>query len=83
MNAGEVEIYEAVRQVQGSPAIIRHTCIICKEYLRDWDVHGGYAVCWRCRSVYFPAPKVEEEKPELKRAILVQLRGGKYAIFLD
>ena len=83
MNAAEFEIYDAVRQAQGSPAIMRHTCTICKQYLKSWDVQRGYAICWSCRSVYFPAPKVEEKKPEFKKAILVQLRDGKYAIFLD
>jgi hypothetical protein len=83
MKAAEVEISDAVRQVQGGPAIIRHMCIICKDYLTDWDVFNGYSLCWSCRSVYFPAPKPEEKKPEFKKAILVQLRDGKYAIFLD
>jgi len=83
MNASEIEIYDAVRQVQGGPAIVRHTCIICKEYLRHWDVHRGYATCWSCRSAYFPAPKVEEKKADLKKAILVQLKNGKYMIILD
>jgi len=83
MNASEIEIYNAVRKVQGGPAIIRHTCIICKEYLRDWDVHRGYAICWGCRRVYFPAPKVEEKKADLKRAILVQLKDGRYVILLS
>jgi hypothetical protein len=68
MNASETEIYDAIREVQAGPAIIRHICIICKEYLSDWDTHEGYAICWSCRRVYFPVPKVEEAKPELARA---------------
>ena len=83
MNATEVEISDAVRQVQVGPAMIRHICIICKEYLSDWETHRGYAVCWSCKSVYFPAPKVEEKREEPKKATLVQLRDGKHVIFLD
>ena len=83
MNAAEVEIYNAVMKVQDGPVIIRHTCIICKEYLHDWDVRKGYAFCRVCRRVYFPAPKVEEKKVVLKKAILVQLKDGKYAILLS
>ena len=83
MNSGGVEIYKAIRQAQGAPTIIRYNCIICKEYLRDWDSHRGYAVCWACRTVFFPAPKVEERKVEPKRATLFQLKDGRYVIILD
>jgi len=58
MNAAEVEIYDAVRQVQGALTGIRHTCIICKDYLSDWDVHRGYAICPKCRPAFLPAPRV-------------------------
>jgi len=83
MNASETEIYEAVREVQAGPAIIRHICIICKEYLSHWDTHEGYAICWSCRRVYFPLQKVEEAKPDRKMAVLVQLKVRQYAIFLS
>jgi hypothetical protein len=83
MKAAEVEISDAVRQVQGGPAIIRHMCIICKDYLTDWDVFNGYGLCWSCRSVYFPAPGVEEKMVGLRRAILVPLKYGRCVILLS
>jgi len=83
MNTGEVEIYNAIRQAQNGPAIIRYKCIICKEYLSDWETNRGYAVCWSCKGVYFPAPKVEEKRARPQKATLVQLRDGKYIVILD
>jgi hypothetical protein len=83
MNPSEIEIYNAVRKVQDGPVIIWHTCIICKEYLRHRDVHRGCAICWGCRRLYFPVPKVLEKKADLKKAILVQLKDGRYAILLS
>jgi hypothetical protein len=83
MNAAEMEIYRAVKEVQGGPVIIRHTCIICKDYLKDWDVRRGCGMCWDCRQIYFPAPKVEEKTSEPRKATLFQLKDGKYMIILD
>ena len=83
MNAAEIEIYDAVRQVQVGPGIIRRTCIICRECLQDWDVQRGFAICWSCRSIYFPAPKVEEKKAEPRKATLFRLQDGKYMVLLD
>ena len=83
MNLAEYEIYNAIREVQKGPAIIRYICLICKGYLSDWDNQKGYAICWRCRSVYCPTPKVEVRNPEPKKATLVQLKDGKHAIILD
>ena len=82
MNTGEVEIYNAIRQAQAAPTTIRHNCLICKEYLSDWETHRGDAICWSCKSVYFPAPKVEEKRAGPPKATLVQLRDGKYVIIL-
>jgi hypothetical protein len=82
MKAAEGEIFEAVRKVQGGPEIISHMCIICKEYLTDWDVYNGYALCWSCRSTYFPVREIDEEKTELIKAILVRPRVRQYTIFL-
>jgi len=83
MNLAEFEVYSAIREVQMGPAIIRYICLICKDYLSDWDNQKGYAICWRCRRVYSPTPKVEVRNPELKKATLVQLKDGKQAIILD
>ncbi len=82
MNSAELEIYRAIWKVQSAPAIIRHLCLICKGDLKDWDVRKGLAICWRCRRVYCPDPKVEERKSE-PTAKMVQLKDGKYAILLD
>ena len=83
MDDAEVEISDAVREVQGAPVIIRHMCIICKDYLTDWDVYNGYAVCWSCRSTYFPVRReFYEERAELIEAILPRRRVRKYTIFL-
>lgn len=82
MNTGEVEIYNAIRQAQAAPTTIRYHCLICKEYLNEWETHRGDAICWSCKSTYFPTPKVEA-KEEPKKAILLQLRNGKSVIILD
>ncbi len=83
MNSAEVELYEAVGQVRGGRAVIRSLCLVCGEYLGGWDVRAGWAVCWKCREVLFPAPKVEVENPGPKAATLVRLRDGKYAVLLE
>ena len=83
MNSAEFEIYNAVRQVESGPTMIRCLCLICKGYLSNWDVRTREAVCWRCREIYFPAPKIEPKNPEPKRARLFQLRDGKFAIIVD
>ena len=83
MNAAEKEISEAIRKAQVGPWIIRQVCMICRECLQDWDVHKGFAICWSCRSVYFPAPKVEEKKEEPRKATLFRLQDGKYMVLLD
>jgi hypothetical protein len=82
MNSAEIEIYNAIWEAQRSPTIIRHLCLICKGYLKDWDVQKGLAICWKCRKVYCPDPKVEEKKPEPKPR-LAQVKDGKQAIILD
>ncbi len=82
MNSTELEIYQAIRQVQKGPTIIRYLCSICKDYLNEWDVKGRKAVCWKCRKAYWPKPK-EEEVQEPRRPRLVQLKDGLYAIAVD
>ena len=82
MNLAEYEIYNAIREVQMGPAIIRYICLICKGYLSDWDDRARTAVCWKCRKIYFPTQKVEVNNPEPKKATLFQLRDGKYAIIV-
>jgi hypothetical protein len=83
MNPVQFEIGEAIRKVQSGPTIIRYLCLICKGTLKDWDVEKGYAICWRCRRVYSPTRKVEEAKPELSKATLLQLKDGRYAILIE
>ena len=83
MDDAEVEISDAVRKVQSGPAVIRHICIICKEYLTGWDTDKGYALCWSCRSTYFPVGReIDEERAELIEAILARPRVRKYVVFL-
>jgi hypothetical protein len=83
MNSAELEIYKAVKQAQSGSTVIRSLCLICKDYLNDWDVQAHKALCWKCRRTYFPTPKVEAKDPEPKKATLFQLRDGKYAIIVD
>jgi hypothetical protein len=83
MNSGELEIYKAVRQAQGSPTIIRQLCLICKNYLNEWDMNARHAVCWKCRKAIWPKPKVEEISSGSKQPRLVQIRDGVYAIAVD
>lgn len=83
MNLAELEIHEAIRQAQRDPTIIRYVCIICKDYLSDWDIRKGKAVCWKCSEIYFPAPKVEAKNQEPKKAQLFQLKDGKFAIIVE
>ena len=83
MNPAQFEIGEAIRKAQRGHTIIRYLCLICKGFLNDWDVEKGYAICWRCRRIYSPIPKVEEAKPEISKATLLQLKDGRYAILLD
>ena len=71
MNLAEYEIYNAIREVQNGPATIRYICLICKGNVSDWDKKKGYAICWRCRRIYFPTPKVEERISEPGKATLV------------
>ena len=77
-----LEIYKAIRQVWHGPTVIRYLCLICKDYLNDWDVKAGKAVCWKCRKTYWPKPKVEE-KPEPKKPEMIQLKDGRYALIFD
>ena len=83
MNPAELEIYQAIREVQRGPTLIRYLCLMCKGYLSDWDVKKGKAVCWKCRTIYFPPPQIEPKKPELQRATLLQLKDGKFAIMIE
>ena len=83
MNSAELEIYQAIRQVHQGPTVIRYLCLICKNYLSDWDIRKRKAVCWKCRAIYFPPPKIEPKKPELQKASLLQLRDGKFAIIIE
>jgi hypothetical protein len=83
MNSAELELFDAIRHAQRCPTVIRYLCFICKGYLSDWDVQSRKGVCWRCRKIYFPTPKVEASNPEPRKATLFQLRDGKYAIILD
>ena len=83
MNSAELEIYKAVRQVKSGPTIIRSLCIICKGYLSSWDVRKRKAVCWKCREISFPLPKIALKNPEPQKATLLQLKDGKFAIILD
>ena len=83
MNSAELEIYQAIREVQRGPTVIRYLCFICKGYLSDWDVMKGKGVCWKCRAIYFPAPQIEPKKSELQKATLLQLRDGKFAILIE
>jgi hypothetical protein len=84
MNSVELEIYQAIRQVQRGLTVIRYLCLICKGYLSDWDVKKGKAVCWKCRAIYFPPPpQIEPGNPVPQKATLLQLKDGKYAIIVD
>ena len=83
MNSAELEIYQAIREVQQGPTVIRYLCLICKGYLSNWDVRKGKAVCWKCRAIYFLPPQIEPKKPELQKAALLQLRDGKFAIIIE
>ena len=83
MNIAEYEVYNAIREVQKEPETIRYLCLICKGYISDSDSQKGYAMCWRCRSALFPAPKVGAMNPEPRKATVVQLRDGRQAIILD
>ena len=83
MNSAELEIYKVIRQVQSGPTIIRYLCLICKDYLGEWDVKAGKAVCWKCRKTYWPKPKVEETNLQPRQPRLVQLKDGLYAIAVD
>ena len=83
MNSAErMEILRAISAAQESPAVIRRLCIICKDVMTDWEAGKGYAMCGRCMSVCFPAPKVEQRREEPK-ATVFQLKDGKYAIIVD
>ena len=83
MALAELEIFNAIRQVQRGPTIIRYLCFICKDYLNAWDVQAHKAVCWKCRRISFQKSKIELPNPEPKKATLFQLRDGKYAIVID
>ena len=83
MNSDRFEIYNAIREAQSGPTIIRYLCLICKGDVSDWDIQKGYAICWRCRRIYSPTQKVEEKKPEFRKATLLQLKDGKYAVLLE
>jgi len=83
MNSAELEIYQAIRQVQRGPTVIRYLCLICKGYLSGWDVRKGKGVCWKCRAIYFPPPQIEQTNPVPQKATLLQLKDGKYAIIVD
>ena len=83
MSSAELEIYQAIRQLKSTPTVIRSLCLICKEYLNDWDVQAHKAVCWKCRRISFQKSKIELPNPEPKKATLFQLRDGKYAIVID
>ena len=83
MNSAELEIYKAVRQVSSGPTVIRYLCLICKGYLSSWDVRKREAVCWKCREISFPPPKIALENPEPQKATLLQLKDGKFAIIVE
>ena len=83
MNSCELEIYKAMRQVQSGPTIIRQLCLICKNYLNEWDVKARYAVCWKCRKTCWPKPQQSETVEQPKHPRLVPLRDGLYAIAID
>ena len=82
MNAGEFEIYKAVRDLKRGPTLIRYLCLVCEGYLSQFDVSVHKGVCWQCRQIYFPEPKIEPRNPEPKKATLFQLKDGRYAILL-
>ena len=83
MNSAELEIYKAIRQLQNGPTVIRYLCLICKDYLSSWDVRKREAVCWKCRKISFPPTQIEPKNPEPKKATLLQLRDGKFAIIVE
>jgi hypothetical protein len=83
MNSAEIEINSAARQIQSEPTIIRYLCLICKDYLSFWDVRTRKAVCWKCREIYFPPPKIEPKNLEPQKATLLQLKDGKFAIIVE
>ena len=83
MTSSELEIYKAVKQLQNDPTVIRYLCLICKGYLSSWDVRKQEAVCWNCREIFSPPPKIEPKNPEPQKATLLQLKDGKFAIILD
>ena len=83
MNSAELEIYQAIRHAQRGPTVIRYLCLICKSYLSSWDVRKQKAVCWKCRAIYFPPPHIESRSPEPRKATLLQLKDGKFAILVE
>jgi len=83
MNSAELEIHEAVRQIQRGPTIIHYLCLICKAYLSDLDFRNGGAVCWKCREITYPFPQFKPKKPEPQKATLLQLKDGKFAIIVE
>lgn len=74
MNSTELEIYKAIRQVQKGPTILRYLCLICKDYLNEWDVKARKGVCWKCRKTYWPKPTTEEKNQGPRHPGLVQLK---------
>ena len=83
MDLAQFEIEQAIRKVHTGPEVIRPICVICKDCLNDWDVRKRYAVCLKCRGLYFPEPKIEPVNPGPKKAELFQLKDGKYVIMLE
>ena len=55
MNSAELEIYQAIRQVQRGPTVIRYLCLICKGYLSDWDVRKGKGCLLEVQSDLLPS----------------------------
>ena len=83
MNSTELEIYQAIRQAQRGPTIIRYLCPICKDYLNEWDAKASKTICWKCRKTCWPKPKVEEKNLEPKRPRLVPMKDGSWAVMVD
>ena len=55
MNSANSEISNAIREAQSDrTTVLRYVCLVCKEYLSDWDVESGRAICLECKHKYWP-----------------------------
>ena len=47
MNSANSEISNAIREAQSDrTTVLRYVCLVCKEYLSEWDVEAGGRFAW-------------------------------------